>query len=282
MKTKVLNKQQRKIDFDKNLLNNQNYILSKWGKVKILSLFLWLKYLTIFWNRFITTLLFIMISWILGYYNFIFFGVIFSLFIGLFLLFIPLIFINTLIKIKDYSIDNILWIWKEEILDFLKLFGVFDFSNPIYNIKSFFLVDRSNKNFKENIFSMWLRTIIYIFFIFIVTIFVTILIYALYIFIVYWKTSGSSSNLAILFLPLLILFFFLFKNIYKFFIRIRFFNILLFPVYLLFIIPLYYLNKWRLYKYSIVKIKPSSELLKGFDFLNPYCAENKYYKIQQK
>ena len=265
---------------NKNFLNNQNYIISNSSKWYIFSKFLFFKYLSIFSNRFIGTIIFILLfNLFLAVFHLFdyFYGYIFIILI-FFLSFLPYIIFIIFLFIFYYKIKN-----KKSFVKINNLFpnnnkikfNFLEFSNPIYSLKTFFILDESNTYYRVNLFSMIFRTLLYLFFIlviFIIFIHVTKL--------VYFNEILNSSFLNLILILVFLLFLYLFKSLYFNFLKFRFINIILFPIFLIIFLPIFIYNKFvKIKNYNIFLLKPFNFRFEWFSYIWLKEAYNEYYKV---
>ena len=251
MKTRVLHKQQKNIDFDKNLFNNQNYILWKTEKKKLLSKF----FVEFHYNKILK---------ILNY----FYNIIFNWYL---LFLVPIIIYYFLFStLKDIPSQIFYWVilWIFSLIFFIYFFFIWSSSNKhnYKSIKEFLFKKWSNLNV---VFILWfIKVSLYYFFI------MTYLIDFL-------KMIGAWEVFTF-FSFIISLFWWIF-----FMININLLNLFLFPFLLIYIIFYWSINYIKIFfkknnMYRIIKHTFKVHLLKKFDKIDKKSAENKYYKIQQK
>ena len=248
MKTKVLHKQQKNIDFNKNILNNQNYILWKTEKKKLLSKF--------FVESFIKTILlfFVKKDSIFEKENKLYsniWGVMFIIY--LFIFFYWLIVSNYILLFSFW----ILFLFLSYII-----FSIIEVKKETISFREYFFV--------KGKFSFW----------FIFLSFISIFFWWIFMFYI-----GLFNYVAFYYIILFFLLIFLYE---KWLSKIKITNLLSFPfiILIVFLNIIYSLIKSFLFKwikwYFFTKTKPITNILSKFKYLNKNYAENKYYKIEQK
>ena len=259
MKTKVLHKQKKKLDFDNNLLNNQNYIDSSSNKNLILNYYTSLKYMWILLNKYIIFSTYTIIFFFLNWLNW------FSIF--LFICFTPFywILIASILLFFNINILNIEWFFKNFIKDF------FEIKPLIFSYKTIYT---SNRKFNF--------AIIYILYYIIgLAIWLAILFNPYTIHIIdrtlIWKE---------IMFPFVIIFVLYFVLIYKltkkFYFKLNILNIFFYPFLMIFLFFNFLFKRFFKQNYEIIKISSINKIFNWFDFISHKWASNKYYKIQQK
>ena len=243
-----------------NLLNNQNYILWKTEKRKLLSKFFIEKYIkfyvyywvSLFYSIIVSFLKIIIVTFIMG---FIFYNI-----YGIFM-------------ILTFSLSWILRVWFIFVLfyflyEIFKLFIWWYFKPNIKNInnlKDFFSPPYMLKyNKKDTNIGFNLESFFYIFVIFILT---TSILYIPWIFISFPILVGTVAFIFILL-----------------FLKFNLFSLIIFIFFVL-SIPFTFLYSFFIKsrkKYLFTKSKPNIKILKPFIKLKKNKAENKYYRIIEK
>ena len=263
MRTKVLNKQQKKLDFDKNLLNNQNYILWKTEKKKLLSKFFVEK------NILFIQIFLYKLDQIVEKHKIM---ILYFSFSGLGM--IPLYFLSNFFYLKYLTEGFYLFLWYFvssfiSVISFTLYFYIFD--NKIYWDK--FISIKSFKSYLMNkqMWFIWL-------FVFIALLFISLSWFGL--------LFEDIKMWLILLFWWLISFWFIYSIRWIF--RLKLLNIIFLPVFIIIelFLLIYNLFKFFIFKwvkwFNITKLEPKTSLINKFSRIYRNYAENKYYKIQQK
>ena len=262
MKTKVLHKQKKKIDSDKNLLNNQNYILWKTEKKKLLSKFFVEKNMKHVLN------LFNMVSYFIKKFLFVIF-LIFLLFIAIKT--IDIIYIDgsiSLLIVPIFLLAILIYFLSWNNISKINTIGDYFINSEVYNSD-----DNSYLSHKFiNIFTppLIFGSIFYF------SLYFEFLILTLgYIFIWYFFT--------IIVIPLILAYFF-----EKIMTWLNYINLLFFPLLLIYQIVYFVFSviytfllkreKW----FHFIKYKPITQFFNKFKNIKSKSAKNKYYKIVEK
>ena len=254
MKVKVLYKKNSK-SLKKNFLNNQNYILWKTEKKKLLSKFFIeknIKNIYLFFSK--INILFTEKNKNLASFSIVSFAFVYasimSMYTGWF--FISILFIIVIIFIINIFIINNLSIGKNEL--------------TVKNFYSYFFI-------KKWYTLSW-----------IVILLVTFMFIILFLGIV----INISSLILFVFLFLILIWVLLFFGVKFKLNKLKWFNLIIFPLVILyqlilsiFIFIYIFFIKWVNW-YSFIKQKPNSWLLKKFKKIRKNSASNEFYKIELK
>ena len=280
MKTKLKTSpetQEKTILKNRNFLNNQNYVISNFYKNYYINNFLILKYFSIVVNRYIWTVLLLIILYFLNIYYFkisfeTFFGILWFL-----LVFVPFTFIPILLVLLFKNNKNLLKNISTKL-------NIFEISSPILSFKNIFI---ENKNGKYNLFKKMISYLFIVFIWFILWLMIFFIFDSLINFIIEWKANSSSGKSYIwyLFFPtLLSTIVFLYIKTNDFISRIRILPVLLFPFFIViyifnFIYNFFIKKLW--YKVLVNKVWFDYKKI-FFTELDYLYAKNNFIKITKK